>query len=322
MTTYRPIIDQHQPGIVKGYERMTELTLDYPPSVNHYWRRVGNDEFSAFYVNNGKKATAIHFGTTEAAVRARASRLGLRINRNSKHFQEWQARAANSKRGKKRPEQAVVMKRLLAAGKMKITDSGRRAISEKTKERLAFSGHPRGAKGMKHTEEVKRLIGQKSKAAFANRTQEQEAHRITKQLKTRAMNGTLAPNRKRGTWKAAWRVIGGIRKFYRSKWEANYARVLQWLVENGQIAKWEHEAETFWFHKIKRGCRSYLPDFRVTNNDGTVEYHEVKGWMDKRSKTKLKRMAKYYPRVKMVVIDKKQYTSIRATLASSVHGWE
>lgn len=91
--------------------------------------------------------------------------------------------------------------------------------------------------------------------------------------------------------------------FLRSKWEANYARYLNWLVEKKQIVKWEYEVDTFWFEKIKTGTRRYTPDFKIFNNDGSVVYHEVKGWMDPVSKTKLKRMAKYHPEVKIVIID-------------------
>ena len=47
---------------------------------------------------------------------------------------------------------------------------------------------------------------------------------------------------------------------------------------------------------------SYLPDFLVINNNDKEEYHEVKGYMDKKSATKLKRMKKYHPEIVMVLI--------------------
>jgi len=124
------------------------------------------------------------------------------------------------------------------------------------------------------------------------------------------------------SWKADWREIGGLRKYYRSRWEANYARYLQWLLENKQIQKWEHEPQTFWFEGIKRGVMSYLPDFRIIENDGSVVFHEVKGWMDDRSKTKIKRMAIYYPNVKLIVIDSKLYKSLEKKAKLFVKDWE
>jgi hypothetical protein len=121
---------------------------------------------------------------------------------------------------------------------------------------------------------------------------------------------------------AGWRTIGGRRVFFRSRWESNYARWLQLLQDSGKIRSWEHEPETFWFPGIKRGTVSYLPDFRVTRSDGSVEYHEVKGWMTPRSKTAIARMAKYHPAVKLLVVDSKQYTRLQRDVGPLVKGWE
>lgn len=126
----------------------------------------------------------------------------------------------------------------------------------------------------------------------------------------------------RGSWKAAWRTHGGQRCFFRSRWEANYAAYLEWLRSIGQIQSWEHEPHTFWFEGIRRGVVSYLPDFRVTNPNGSIEWHEVKGWMDARSKTTIARMAKYHPSEKLVVVAGKQYNEIKRKVSSIVPGWE
>lgn len=95
--------------------------------------------------------------------------------------------------------------------------------------------------------------------------------------------------------------------YLRSQWEEVYANHLESQKASGLIQEWEYEADTFWFEKIKRGCRSYTPDFKVYLNDGGIEYHEVKGWMDDRSKTKLKRMRIYHPSVRLVLIDAPTY---------------
>lgn len=114
--------------------------------------------------------------------------------------------------------------------------------------------------------------------------------------------------------------LGG--QFFRSSWEANYARFLEWQKGRGLIADWKYEPETFWFEKIKRGVRSYLPDFRVTELNGSTYYVEVKGWMDAKSKTKLKRMAKYHPTVDLRVIGSKPYKEIAKKLGGAIPGWE
>lgn len=102
--------------------------------------------------------------------------------------------------------------------------------------------------------------------------------------------------------KRGWKKISGKRIYFRSGWEYKYAQYLQWQKENKVIKKWEHEPETFWFEGIRRGCVSYLPDFKVTNNDGTHFWVEVKGYMDAKSATKLKRFAKYYPNERLVLV--------------------
>jgi hypothetical protein len=113
-----------------------------------------------------------------------------------------------------------------------------------------------------------------------------------------------------------------LNRFFRSAWEANYARYLNWLVKHKQIQKWEYEVDTFEFHTIKRGSRFYTPDFKVFEVSGSHAYHEVKGWMDPKSATKLKRMAKFYPNEKVILIDKPAYKSIERQMKNAIPNWE
>lgn len=107
-----------------------------------------------------------------------------------------------------------------------------------------------------------------------------------------------------------WYLIGGKKHYYKSMWEVNYARYLEWLKVAGEILDWEYEPEIFWFEKIKRGTNNYTPDFKIYNKDETTEFHEVKGYMDAKSATKIKRMAKYHPDTKLLVIEKDAYKSV------------
>lgn len=118
---------------------------------------------------------------------------------------------------------------------------------------------------------------------------------------------------------------GGKRKdlgiYVRSSWEANYARYLNLLVKLRQIEKWDYEPDTFHFDKIKRGTRFYTPDFKVTENNGNIIYHEVKGYMSPKSKTQLKRMAKYYPEVNLIIIGNKEMKNLKSKLGNLI-AWE
>lgn len=72
----------------------------------------------------------------------------------------------------------------------------------------------------------------------------------------------------------------------RSSWEANFVRVLR-------IYKIDFQFEpTVFSFPIKRGTRGYTPDFLLKRNN---EWVEIKGYLDDKSKIKLKRFKRYYP---------------------------
>lgn len=217
----------------------------------------------------------------------------------------------------------IVRERKVKVNKYGSSEELRAAISKRMKKMIEERGHPRGMAGKKHSPEALEKISAASKATALAMSEDRKSEIVMKAMKTRHANGTDHRQvYQRGSWKAGWREIGGKRNYYRSMWEANYARYLEWLREGGHIADWKHEPEVFWFEAIKRGVRSYKPDFRVWENDGTSCLHEVKGWMDARSKTCLSRMKKYHPSEKVIVIDEKQYRAIRLKVMRLVSGWE
>lgn len=239
-------------------------------------------------------------GRTYAAVACKADNLGLCSERGK------QIRTASAIENGSRAQKEVSSRTGVVEKRSKIISAHFKA-----------NGHPRGMLGKTHSQSSRDAISAANTGAVV------PMERTVRAMKTKlAIYGTVNPNVKRGSWKAAWRIIGGIRKFYRSRWEANYARYLEYQKQNGLIKDWKHEKETFWFDGVSRGCVSYLPDFKITNNDGTVEFHEVKGWMDAQSKTKIRRMAKYHPTVKLKVFDSKWYRANSRKLAGLIREWE
>lgn len=110
-----------------------------------------------------------------------------------------------------------------------------------------------------------------------------------------------------------WREFhDGRRYYFRSKWEINFAHYLEWLKQGHNILDWWYEPDVFWFKGIKRGVTNYKPDFKVMEVNGAVTWYEVKGYMDAASQTKIRRMAKYHPDVKLVVIGRAEYGEIMA----------
>ena len=125
----------------------------------------------------------------------------------------------------------------------------------------------------------------------------------------------------KSTWKQDWAEIGGKRNFYRSRWEYRYALYLEFMKKHKHIIEWEHEPKTFWFEGMKRGTNNYKPDFRVVFPSGNDEWIEVKGYMDSKSATKMKRMAKYHPDVKLRVIGKEWFKQNGGKLKNIISGW-
>lgn len=199
----------------------------------------------------------------------------------------------------------------------------RRLMSANSKSSIEKNGHPRGMLGKKHSPELKSRMSKISKERWAKMSDAERQSVLDASYSARKKNGSVRPPQNaRGSWKAGWREIGGKRNYYRSRWEANYARYLEFLRRAGDIKDWQHEPKTFWFEKIKRGVRSYKPDFLVVTKTDAEEWHEVKGWMDSRSRTTLKRMKKYHPDETIVLIDEPKYKQIMYSVGVRIQGWE
>lgn len=275
------------------------------------------------YPKQGRDWCAQSMGLTAGQIRSKASRLKLKARGISEAWKKKQRDHSARLLGKPMTVQNLAWKKMSADGLIpKKTKEQKEAVGIRMKNWIATNGHPRGYLGMKHTPEALKKISLTSILQNAARTDEMKVQINIKSAKTKMERGTYAPPRQKTTWKAAWREIGGFRKYYRSRWEANYAYYLEWLKTEGHIADWRHEPKCFWFEGVKRGTVSYLPDFLVIENDGSEAFHEVKGWMDERSKTKIKRMAKYHPKVKLIVIDSKGYAALKKSISSLVPGWE
>lgn len=112
-------------------------------------------------------------------------------------------------------------------------------------------------------------------------------------------------NIKRGVYQ-----IGNKSYYFRSKWEWEYACYLEWLKKIKEIKDWTYEKRTFEF-PIKHGTTRYTPDFCVYQNTGQHEWHEVKGYLTGKGKTQIRRFKKYFPKEKLVMIEKDWFKAIK-----------
>lgn len=186
--------------------------------------------------------------------------------------------------------------------------------------------HPRGFLNHRHSAETKAQQKVESKARWLNKEFRdlQDSHVQEKGLKLAKININRLKKNPASIYS---RAKQGYRsdlnnQYFRSSMEANYARYLNLLISKAEIVKWEYEAETFWFYEIKRGVRSYTPDFKIWDSKIENPYFvEVKGWMDPKSITKLKRMRIYYPDIRIDVVGEKEYRGLKQ-FASMIPGWE
>lgn len=107
---------------------------------------------------------------------------------------------------------------------------------------------------------------------------------------------------------------GGTREdlgcYFRSMWEANFARIL-----NFQAKKWEYEPITFQLEP----SFSYTPDFFVSDEN---TYYEIKGRMNERSEKQLRLMKEIYPNVNLVLIDSEKYSELKVQFKQLLPAWE
>lgn len=131
----------------------------------------------------------------------------------------------------------------------------------------------------------------------------------------------MVTNRRFARSKAGKREDIGI--FVRSSWEANFSRYLNWLQDRGEIVRWEYEPQIFRF-PVKRGNKSYTPDFKVWLTDTEYEWREVKGWMDDASRIKLRRFALHFPEesARLELIDSAAYRQLEKEYSAEIAGWE
>lgn len=203
-------------------------------------------------------------------------------------------------------------------------DRLKKIYSERAKKYIKNNGHPRGFLKRHFSKETREKISKKSKEMWKKMSIEERISLTDKQItaKIKKYGTSFISKRTKCSWKSGIRKITDRKIFFRSRWEANYARYLEHLKQNKKIKEWKHENKIFWFKDFKDNCKAYLPDFEVFLNNGKTEYHEVKGWYDKRSKTKIRKMRKEYPSVTLKLIREKQYKKIKEKYANKILDWE
>lgn len=186
------------------------------------------------------------------------------------------------------------------------------------KNKIKQFGHPRGFLNKKHSKKSLALISEKSIISHKKMSNKTKRNKIMKMLLTKQEKNSITPYRIKGSWKQGVRLIDGVEYRFRSSWENNYARYLNQLVKESKIKKWEYEKDRFYLKKINK---TYIPDFKITNMNNSLEYHEVKGWQEETFILKMNEFVKLFPNNKFVLINKKWFMDNKK-LAKIIDGWE
>jgi len=112
----------------------------------------------------------------------------------------------------------------------------------------------------------------------------------------------------------AARAKAGIRKdlgtfYFYSRWEANFARILNLLK-----IKWEFQPKTF---DLK--TQKYTPDFYLPEYDLFVE---IKNFLSDFSKERDDKFRENYPELNLFLLLKEDYLKLQSTFSLEIKEWE
>lgn len=101
-----------------------------------------------------------------------------------------------------------------------------------------------------------------------------------------------------------------LKEYFRSTWEANFARILKFENEY-----YEYEKYSFFLEKGSR----YIPDFYLPQEDVFVE---IKGYWNERGKNKVLRFKKQYPDKLLIIVGEKTYDYLKNSYQKIILNWE
>jgi len=192
--------------------------------------------------------------------------------------------------------------------------------SEETRVRMS-EGMKGKNKGKKRTPEQIELFSKVRKEEWENLTPEERMKRgaISKEVQNRPDVKAKKSEKLKKSWingdfdeaNMGARGVGGKRsdlndQFFRSTWEANLARIM-----NYHKIKWEYEPKRFDFGEF-----SYCPDFYLPETDSWVE---VYGYLDEDKAKKLWAISKL---VNIQIVNETIYDQLKSEFKDKLPFWE
>lgn len=230
------------------------------------------------------------------------SDLSKMLGRPKTSIARWAGSQGLTKSNRPVTESAKI-KSMASASAYRQTEYYKNVVLPRQTALLAFyaqNQHPRGMLGKHHTSGTTERMSDEHKRIWNNMNESER-----KELVFRMRAGKIRSGTYRSTRNTYSRCRGGYREdldmYFRSSWEANVARILN----NLELA-WEYEPKRFYFPDTGDGVLSYCPDFYIPDADIWIE---VKGWMDEKSITRLRKFSESYPfeSSRLIVINEPLY---------------
>lgn len=108
---------------------------------------------------------------------------------------------------------------------------------------------------------------------------------------------------------------------FRSRWEANFARILNLLKARDEVVSWYYEPVPIPY----LNGHYYFPDFLVLYPDGSCSWIEVKGYWpsgDRNIPRKLVSLYLQFPQERVIVVSGFEYATLRDEYAESLPHWD
>jgi len=195
-------------------------------------------------------------------------------------------------------------------------------VSEETRKKIGIAGLGRKPwnKGLtKYDDERIMGVSKKVRDWNLNFMTDETKSKISQTLKQKYADGMKIPNAKNGMRK-------DLNMSFRSRWEANYARILKF---NDKDINYEKDRFTL-YEEDGSIANVYTPDFKIDEK----KYIEVKGHADAfdewgctckrcfRDKNKMELMAEQYPKIEIILIGRKEYKDLCQKYNFFIDNWE
>lgn len=194
-------------------------------------------------------------------------------------------------------------------------------VSDETKQKIGIAGLGRTPwnKGLTKNDDLRlKIMSEKTRAWNTEFFTQERRAQVSQTLKKKYADGMAIPHTKA-------KMREDLGQYFRSSWEANYARIL-----NYEKQQWTYEKDQFpLFDEYREIISVYIPDFFVSDKFIEIKGHakSFDNWecncrRCERDKMKMTLFAEQYPEKQLELIGKAEWREMCKKYASKILNWE